>query len=106
MNFFEKHVIDQYQDVCSSSRAKAQLLSTSVLNCRHISCANNNFNFKSKKPPYKNISNSSLNTLNTCLKWKRNHFIEDSYDSGNMKRPLLLNDYDKDMILHTCCEIL
>lgn len=88
------------------------ILCTNNFNCRHYKSCANNFKFKPKSSPYK-ITNSSLNnTLNTCLKWKLKHFYnehsryEDDDCSENLKRPLVLNDYDKDMILHTCCEIL
>lgn len=89
-------------------------LCTNNFNCRHFENCANNFKFKPKSSPYK-ITNSYLNTLNTCLKWKLKHFYNEHnhYDnendrngSENLKRPLILNDYDKDMILHTCCEIL
>ncbi|KNC21256.1 hypothetical protein FF38_13903 [Lucilia cuprina] len=91
----------------SQMETDTQLINTNNHNCHHYSSSCSANYFKSKpKPPYR-ITNSSLNnTLNTCLKWKLNHFYVDNYDIENIKRPLVLNDYNKDMILKTCCEIL
>lgn len=98
-------------NACHQSE-ETQLLSTLLIQkYRHIYCANS-FKKCKKKKPYKTITCLQGNLDNPSANVDNNGDDDDDNDDndngdGNMKRPLILNDfYSKEMVIHTCCQIL
>lgn len=96
-----------FVNACHQSE-ETQLLSTLLQKYRHIYCANS-FKKCQKKKPYKTITCCLQGNLDNQSAYVDNNGDDDNDndDDGNMKRPLILNDfYSKEMIMHTCCQIL
>lgn len=79
---------------------KSQHKSTNNINCKQDHCSNLCLSKCTSPYKYKNAN------LKTCLKWNFDQFYGDRNELENLKRPLAFEDYNKDLLLQTCCEIL